>query len=111
MHTRRGERILTNTPTSIRLQLDGNRLIIGWEDGHESRYEGAYLRQMCPCASCRGHAPGEVEPPTQEQVKDVRLGGAEAVGSYAIQFAFSDGHGSGIYSFEHLRKICPSARD
>lgn len=103
---------MTSTdPTSVRVDLDANRVVITWRDGHESRYTGAYLRWTCPCAACRGHAPGQVEPPRFEDVRQVRLLGAGAVGSYALRFDFSDGHDSGIFSYEHLRRSCPTTRD
>ena len=98
---------LRDTPKTLRLDIATQRLNIGWHDGHESVFPGAYLRFICPCAACRGHAPGEVEPPSWEQVKDVRVGGAAPIGGYGLQFAFSDGHGSGIYSFDRLRAACP----
>lgn len=96
-----------DTPKSLRLELSAQRLSIGWNDGHESVFGGAYLRFICPCAGCRGHAPGDVEPPAWEQVKDVRVVGAAPVGGYGLQFTFSDGHGSGIYAFDRLRGACP----
>jgi len=103
---------MTSTdPASVRVDLDANRVVITWRDGHESRFTGAYLRWTCPCAACRGHAPGQVEPPRFEDVREVRLQGAGAVGSYALRFDFSDGHDSGIFSYEHLRRSCPTARD
>jgi DUF971 family protein len=98
-------------PTSIKVDLDASRLVIGWKDGHESRYTGAYLRWTCPCAACRGHGPGQVPPPAWEAVRGVRILNAAAVGSYAIRFDFSDAHDSGIFSFEHLRRSCPLDRD
>lgn len=100
---------LRDTPKTLRLDIASQRLVVGWHDGHESVFGGAYLRFICPCAGCRGHSPGEVEPPSWEQVKDVRVGGAAPIGGYGLQFAFSDGHGSGIYSFDRLRAACPCA--
>lgn len=96
-----------STPVAIRLSLPQNLLEVDWEDGATSRYDGAYLRLACPCAGCRGHAPGQVPPPPWDQVKDVRLTGAEAVGAYALRLGLSDGHATGIYSFEFLRAHDP----
>ena len=97
-------------PTAIRLDAATNRLRITWADGHESVYDGGYLRWICPCARCRGHAPGEVEPPSWDACADVRVTHAELVGSYALRLTLSDGHDTGIYRFEHLRDACPSER-
>jgi DUF971 family protein len=98
-------------PTEIDLDLAANELGVTWADGHRSRYGGAWLRRICPCATCRGHVPGEVPPPSWEQVKDVRVLHAEGVGTYAIRFSLSDGHTTGIYSYDWLRANCPSTRD
>jgi DUF971 family protein len=100
---------LRDTPKTLSLDLRAQRLRVTWNDGHVGEYSGAYLRFVCPCAGCRGHAPGDVEPPSWEQVKDVRVTGASRVGGYAIQFAFSDGHDTGIYAFDRLRAACPCA--
>jgi DUF971 family protein len=98
------------TPTAVNLDVGANLLTITWGDGHVSRYGGFYLRHLCPCAACRGHAPGEKPPPAWQEVKDVRVLGARAVGAYALQFDFSDGHATGIYAWTWLRDQCPSER-
>ncbi len=96
-----------NTPRKMALDLKAQRLSIEWHDGHASVYTAGFLRFVCPCAGCRGHAPGQVPPPEWEKVKDVRILDATTVGGYAIQFVFSDGHDSGIYAFDRLRASCP----
>ncbi|MDJ0974799.1 MAG: DUF971 domain-containing protein [Planctomycetota bacterium] len=96
-------------PTAIRLDVKTNWLRINWSDGEESAYEGSYLRMICPCAACRGHGPGQVPAPTAEQCAGVRVTNAEGVGSYAIRFDFSDGHTTGIFAFDFLRKNRPEA--
>ena len=98
-----------DTPKKLGLDLKTQRLSIGWHDGHESAYGAGYLRFICPCAGCRGHAPGEVPPPAWEAVKDVTILDGSQVGGYAIQFAFSDGHATGIFAFDRLRSACPCA--
>lgn len=98
-------------PTAVKLDVAANVLQITWSDGHVSRYAGGYLRFICPCAACRGHSPGEVEPPPWTQVKDVRITHVEPVGTYALAFTASDGHSSGIYSYSFLREHCPSTRE
>ena len=97
-------------PVAIRLDVKGNRLEIDWADGHRSRYDGGYLRFICPCAGCRGHGPGDVPEPTWAQCKDARVTNVEAVGGYALRLALSDGHATGIYSYDLLRAMCPSSR-
>ena len=101
---------LSNTPTAIKLDVADSVLQITWSDGHVSRYDGAYLRFICPCAACRGHSPGEVEPPSWDSVKDTRVSHVAPVGTYALGFTLSDGHNSGIYSYSILREHCPSTQ-
>ena len=84
-------------------------LEIVWNDGHVSLYPVVYLRRACRCAACIDEWTGEpILRPDQvsESVKPVAI---DPVGRYAIHIAWSDGHTSGIYSFEHLRQICPCA--
>ena len=105
-------------PTSVKVHVStGQGVEITWSDGHASHYDFAYLRDLCPCALCN-----------DEREKKARIGAtsgvggsavlpmfkpkatarkATAVGNYAVQIEFSDGHSTGIYSFEHLREICP----
>lgn len=80
---------------------------IRWSDGHESVFIARALRLACPCASCIDEMTGTpvLNPASvPEDVHPLTLG---LVGRYAVHFNFSDGHGSGIYSFEKLRAICP----
>ena len=102
---------MSTNPTAIKVDGNANRLDVNWQDGHASAYDGAYLRWVCPCANCRGHYPGQVPEVKWEGIQDVRIADVKPVGSYAIQITFSDGHGTGIYSFDHLREVCPSTRD
>ena len=91
---------------------------ITWADGHESHYDFTYLREECPCATCndeRGKkqaftaatpAPSTVLPMFKPKP---RAKSAAVMGNYAVQISFSDGHSTGIYSYDHLRSICPCA--
>jgi DUF971 family protein len=88
---------------------------IDWKDGHHSDYGLTYLRDKCPCATCTGaHGtpprPPESEAPAnpfQMYTPTLKMLDVEPVGSYAIRIHWSDGHSSGIYSFDHFRDICP----
>lgn len=91
-------------PRVVRRQgLDS--VAITWSDGHDCRLPNRYLRDNCPCAACRESRHGYVLP----------LAGGEAphptrivpVGRYALGVQWSDGHDSGIYSYETLRSLCP----
>lgn len=88
---------------------------IDWKDGHHSEYSLAYLRDGCPCATCTGAHGTEPQKsnyaapatPFQMYQPALKMMSVEEVGHYAVRIQWSDGHGSGIYSFDHLRKICP----
>lgn len=108
-------------PASVKVHVtNGAGVDIGWADGHVSHFDFAYLRDNCPCATCndeRGkkESLGEVSPvftssPALPMFKPkVRAQSAAPIGQYAIQIAFSDGHSTGIFSYDQLRTICPCA--
>ncbi len=96
-------------PTNI--QQIGNELAIRWNDGTESYIDLQFLRRACPCAACGG------EPDVLGNIIDSRgrgmnysensfhLTGFEIVGGYAVQPRWRDGHSTGIYSFQYLRRL------
>jgi len=96
-------------PTNI--QQIGNELAIQWNDGTESYLDLQFLRRACPCAACGG------EPDVLGNIIDSRgrgmsysensfeLADFEIVGGYALQPRWRDGHGTGIYSFQYLRRL------
>lgn len=79
---------------------------IVWQDGHESRFGARALRLACPCAACVDEWTGRRLVAEGAAPVDVRLDDARLVGNYAVQFVFSDGHSTGIFSFETLRGLC-----
>ena len=82
---------------------------ITWADGHASKYPLDYLRRKCPCAVCTAAVEAPPEPPNPFPMYKpaLRLTNAETVGRYAVRLFWSDGHSSGLYSFDYLREICP----
>ncbi len=79
---------------------------IDWQDGHHSEYGLRYLRDRCPCASCSGtHEPAAS--PFQMYQAALKIAVVEPAGTYALVIQWNDGHRSGIYSYDHLRAICP----
>lgn len=92
-------------PTEVRRLPDEGRLRVTWTDGHVGEYDYDYLRGYCPCASCQGHANEAIHfipPPAPVHPLEIL-----PVGNYAISFHWSDGHGTGIYRFDFLRRLCP----
>ncbi|MDA8060410.1 MAG: DUF971 domain-containing protein [Leptospirillum sp.] len=88
---------------------EGRAVRILWQDDHESIYSNAYLRENCQCAECIHEWTGEKLIPPGKISPDIRPVSVSPVGNYAISIHFSDGHQTGVYSFDLLRKICPCA--
>ena len=78
-----------------------------WQGGHESVYTGYALRVGCRCAICVDEISGNKRLLEETISKDVRPLSIDPVGRYAIRFHWSDGHSTGIYTFEQLRELCP----
>jgi len=105
------------TPEKVRVLLtEGNGMEIDWADGHRSAWSFAWLRDACPCATCVEERALESRKPGQPKAKPTAVlpiytapakpASAHAVGRYAIQFNWLDGHSGGIYSWEYLRRVC-----
>lgn len=91
------------TPREIRKRAGGSGLMILWDDGHASEWTAQQLRRLCRCAACRDERTGEMILKPEQVSDEIRIGALEPVGRYALGLSFSDGHASGIYSFDHLR--------
>jgi DUF971 family protein len=114
------------TPVRLNLKRD-EKLEIEWRDGRRCVYTISFLRAMCPCAQCKvdrekrqqQEAEAAASPGGKKKkpllnilpgnpVQPLSAVGAELVGNYALRIDWSDSHGSGIYSFQYLRDICPA---
>lgn len=96
-------------PTNI--QQIGHELAIHWNDGSESYFDLQFLRRACPCAACGGEPDvlGNImRPNVSYSENSFKLAGFEIVGGYAIQPRWADGHSTGIYSFQYLRRLSES---
>jgi len=91
------------TPTEIRLHQKSRVLEIAFDDGRSFRLPYEYLRVYSPSAEVRGHGPGQEV--LQTGKRDIEIRSVEPVGSYAIQPTFSDGHATGIYSWDYLYEL------
>lgn len=92
-------------PVEIGPSEDEARLRIEWRDGVVSELVPRYLRSLCPCAGCVDEMTG-VRTLTPDMVDDgVYPTAIHYVGRYALQFVWSDGHSTGIYTFEYLREL------
>jgi DUF971 family protein len=93
-------------PTNI--QQIGNELAIQWSDGGESYLNLELLRRACPCAACGGEPDvlGNVlRPEVSHTDASFQLDSFVVVGGYALQPRWHDGHNTGIYSFQYLRRL------
>lgn len=87
-------------PTEIRLHQASRVLEITYADGKSFHFPCEFLRVYSPSAEVRGHGPGQEV--LQVGKKDVNITRIEPVGNYAVQLTFSDGHDTGIYSWDLL---------
>jgi len=106
-------------PTAVKIHVKtGAGVDITWADGHFSHYDFTYLRDQCPCATCNDErAKKEAVPATTTNLLSSpllpmykpkpRAQGATQVGNYAVQISFTDGHSTGIFSYDYLRTLCP----
>jgi DUF971 family protein len=90
-------------PTEIRLHQKSRVMQIVFSDGLDFRLPYEFLRVYSPSAEVRGHGPGQEVLQTGKREVDIRS--LEPVGSYAVQPVFSDGHATGIYSWEYLYEL------
>jgi DUF971 family protein len=93
----------TRIPTAITLHKTSRTLELAYgDDSYELPFE--FLRVLSPSAEVRGHGPGQETLQTGKRLVDIK--GVEPVGHYAIRPVFSDGHDSGIYSWDLLFDFC-----
>lgn len=90
-------------PRATAVDLSPTGLVIAWEDGMTSRVPFRRLRIECPCASCIDEWTGERRLDPATVPADVRPEGLDAVGNYALRVRWSDGHETGLYSWQQLR--------
>lgn len=79
-----------------------------WDDGHESYYGAHAIRCACPCASCVDEMTGAKVLRDADVPESVRVVSIHPVGNYGISIRWSDGHDTGIYTFQKLRQMCSS---
>jgi len=95
----------------VDVQIIGAELAIKWDDGSESFIRLEKLRRGCPCAGCQGEKDvlGNVyklpeQPLSAAAFELIRV---SAVGGYALQPVWADGHATGLYSFDYLKRLAP----
>lgn len=82
-----------------------SEISIKWSDETETRYSAPQLRRACPCAGCVNEWTGEKILRDEAVSEDLKFSHISIVGRYALNFHFSDGHETGIFSFKYLRGL------
>ncbi len=104
---------MSTRPTGVTLDKNTGYLEISWDDGAVCRYPLSHLREACPCVMCRGghanmgreHDPEDILKLTPARSYTVE--NLEMVGNYALLPIWDDGHDTGIFTWEYLRRLCP----
>ena len=99
----------------VDLQIIGEELAIKWEDQTESYLRLERLRRACPCAGCRGEIDvlGQLHkgPDIPLAHQSFQLTRISPVGGYAVQPFWADGHSSGLFTFDYLRRVAEAQRE
>ena len=90
-----------HTPTHVKAPHGATTTEITWGDGVRCVYPNAILRGYCPCAHCQGHGGTIVFVPGGDSI----LREIETGGFYALKLVWGDGHDTGLYTFEYLRRL------
>lgn len=104
---------LAARPKSITLNKNERYLEIIWADDVVCHYPLSELREACPCVECRGghqFMGREYDPDSLLTLKPARsysIENIDMIGNYAIQPRWDDGHHTGIYTWDYLRRLCP----
>ncbi len=101
-------------PKAMTLNKEEGYLEIRWQDDVVCQYPLGHLREACPCVECRGghqfmgpaHDPDNLLKLTPK--RSYKITSLEMVGNYAIQPVWDDGHSTGIYAWDYLRRLCPT---
>jgi DUF971 family protein len=90
----------------VEIQQEGDAAMrITWADGRVSRFTAPAMRRSCPCAQCVNEWTGERTLRPELISDELIIRDFSLVGRYALNFKWSDGHDSGIYSFRYLREL------
>jgi ATP-binding protein involved in chromosome partitioning len=93
-------------PVPQEIKSSGDTITILWSDRHQSRYGTRDLRLACRCAACVDERTNQSLIKPDRIPQDVKPKGIQAVGHYAIHIDWSDGHDTGIYTYDYLREVC-----
>ncbi len=97
----------STTPRRFAYDEAGRALVVEWMSGEGSAIPFAELRRACPCALCQGELgrPGRFELDPELHQGEDELADIQLVGNYGLKAVWADGHDTGIYRYEYLRKL------
>jgi len=87
------------------IEESDREISIKWSDDSKTSYSAAELRRSCPCAGCVNEWTGEKMLDEANIPDDIAISTVSIVGRYALNFHFSDGHDTGIFSFRYLHNL------
>jgi DUF971 family protein len=101
---------MSDPPSNIRAHQAEQILELTWPDDRTDRLAYRFIRGECPCASCKNEWTGERMLDPDSIRVDLKLEGMEPVGGYAVRLSWNDGHSSGLFSWENLRRLGDDSR-
>ncbi|MEZ6116340.1 MAG: DUF971 domain-containing protein [Pirellulaceae bacterium] len=97
---------MTNVPTDIQANTAQGLLSISWSDHPTWSYPFRYLREKCECAKCVHEITGEPLLVVEDIPTDIHVTSMNLVGNYALKIVWSDGHDTGLYTWDRIRELC-----
>ena len=97
---------MTGSLVPERIHRGDREIVITWEAGHVSTYPARALRLACQCATCKDEFTGRALLDSEAVPQDLRAESLSLVGNYAVKIRWSDGHDTGIYTYEYLLSLC-----
>ncbi len=101
---------MSEYPVPRAIHRADDAVTITWAEDHVGIYPARDLRLACQCALCREEMTGRPLLDPESVPVEVRPVAISLVGGYAIRIDWSDGHGTGLYTYEYLQQICPCER-
>ena len=98
---------MTGLPVPLAIHRADREIVITWAADHRATYPARYLRLRCRCAQCQEEMTGRPLLDPASVPEDIKADRVVLVGAYAMRIDWSDGHDTGIYTFEYLKQICP----
>lgn len=94
-----------NPESPVEIGFDDHHVLMKWKNGHQSKFNSKKLRFLCPCATCVSETTGKRMIALEDVSDHLHPTGFRPMGRYGVQISWSDGHATGIYTFNYLREI------